>query len=157
MYSKFLNELDKILSNVATILFLGIFIINITEIICRSFLGFSLLWTVEISVIFACWMLLLGAAILFHRDDHLIVDIFSSKLSPSAGHIMKIITTVITLVLMFILLYNGLLSANTRMNMRYTILGWKMGYAYYSLPAFAFFSILFLVEKIYLLFKEHKS
>lgn len=153
LYKKILNKLDFVLSSISAALFFIIFVVILTEIFCRGVLGFSLLWTVEFSRILGSWTLLLGASVIFHRNDHLVIDLFTNSLSPNKKRILEIITTITTLILMIILLFNGLKSASSMMNMRFTTLGWRMGYLFYALPAFAFFSIIFLMEKIIYLIK----
>lgn len=156
MYKRILHKLDFVLSSISAALFFIIFVVIIVEILCRGILGFSLLWTVEFSKFLASWMLLIGAAVMFHRNDHLVIDLLTNSLSNKNKRILAFFTTITTLILMIVLFFNGLMSASTMMNMRYTTLGWKMGYSFYALPVFAFFSILFLIEKIFDLLKEDK-
>lgn len=156
MYKRVLHKLDFVLSSISAALFFIIFVVIIVEILCRGILGFSLLWTVEFSKFLASWMLLIGAAVMFHRNDHLVIDLLTNSLSNKNKRILAFFTTITTLILMIVLFFNGLLSASTMMNMRYTTLGWKMGYSFYALPVFAFFSILFLIEKIFDLLKGDK-
>lgn len=147
-YKKILKKLDFILSSISAALFFIIFAVIIVEIFCRGVLGFSLLWTVEFCRILAGWTLLLGAAVVFHRNDHLVIDLVTNSLSLKSRRILEIITTLTTMILMVVLLFNGLTSATSMMNMTFTTIGWKMGYLFYALPVFAVFSILFLIEKV---------
>lgn len=155
-YKKLLDKLDFILSSISAALFFIIFVVIIIEIICRGVLGFSLLWTVEFSRILAGWTLLLGAAVMFHRNDHLVIDLVTNSLSGKSRRTLEIITTITTLALMVVLFFNGLTSASSMMNMTFTTIGWKMGYLFYALPTFAVFSILFLIEKVINLIKGDK-
>ncbi|KUO76456.1 MAG: hypothetical protein APF77_18035 [Clostridia bacterium BRH_c25] len=148
MYKKFLDKLDNILSSLSATLFFLIFAVSIVEIICRGIFNFSLLWTVEFSTLLASWTMFLGAAVMVHRNDHLIVDLVINKLPPKSKRILHIFNSIAILILMGILFFYGLESAAAKMNMRFTTLGWKMGYSFYALPVFAFFSILFLIERI---------
>lgn len=155
-YKKFLNKLDSVLSNISTALFIMVFVILAAEIFCRGVLGFSLLWPVEASRLLAAWAFLLGAAVLFHRNDHLIVDFIIERFSPSKRRLIESFNTVTVIVLMVVLFFAGITSTSSMMNLKFVALGWPMGYQFLSIPVFAFCSILFLIEKIYILIKGGK-
>lgn len=153
-YKKFLDKLDSILSNISAALFAIIFAVIAAEIFCRGVLGFSLLWTVEISTLLAAWAFLIGAAVIFHRNDHLVIDFIIERFSPSKRRMIEIFNTITTIILMFALFFAGITSATSMMNMRFVALGWPMGYQFLSISVFAFFSTLFLIEKLINLIKE---
>ncbi len=156
-FHELLNKLDNLLISTAALCFFVILIVSVAEILYRGFFGSSFLWTVDLCVILASWTMLLGAAVMVHRNDHLIVDILISKASPKFKRVLAIIVNLVVFAFFIMLFFTGLQSAAVKMNMRFTSIGWKMGVSFYALPVFAFFSILFMIERILILLRGDKK
>lgn len=154
---KILKQLDELLLTLSALCFLSILIVNVIEIFKRSILGSSLLWHVDFSIIMVCWMLCLGMASAIHRREHLVVDFVVLRFSPSVQRILQIMVTIAAIIFFIAVLRYGLLSAETKMHMKYTTIGWKMGVSYYSLPVFAMFAAIFSLEKLVDIIKGVKA
>ena len=151
---KALNKIDNILLSIAAALFFLIFAVSIMEIVMRGVFGFSLLWTVDMCVLLATWSMLLGGAVVIHRNDHLVVDFLVNMLPKKYKLVLTLVTRFLLLSVVVVLTYNGIIITQIKMGLYYTSLRWPTGYAYAALPVFGFSSILFLVDKIIDLFKQ---
>ena len=151
---KLLMHIDNILISIAAFLFSIIFIVSIVEIILRSIFGKSLLWTIDLCTLLASWTMLLGGAVVIHRNDHLVVDFIVNMLPKKNKLLLTFITRLILLSVVAVLTYNGIIISWLKMDLYYTSLRWPTGYAYMALPVFGFFSILFLIDKIVNIYKE---
>lgn len=147
-FHQLLKKLDWLLISVAALLFFVILAVSVAEIIYRGFFGSSFLWTVDLCTILASWTMLLGAAVMVHRNDHLVVDILVGKLPPRYRRPLAIVVNLVVLGFFLILFFAGLQSAAVKMNMRFTSIGWRMGVSFYALPVFAFFSTIFMIERL---------
>ena len=145
---KILAIMDEICLKIAAALFFIIFAISIVEIMLRSFFGFSLLWTMDLCTLLASWTILLGAASTLHRADHLVVDFLVNKMNVMKRTIFRFIASILILVFLVILVYNGIYVSILKMDIYYTSLRWPSGFAYLALPVFAFISSLFMIERI---------
>jgi TRAP-type C4-dicarboxylate transport system permease small subunit len=145
---KFLVVLDEACLKIAATLFFIIFVVSIVEIILRSFFGFSLLWTMDLCTLLASWTILLGAASTLHRADHLVVDFLVNKMDPRKRTIIRLCASILLLVFLVILIYNGVYVSILKMDIYYTSLRWPSGFAYIALPVFGLISSLFMVERI---------
>lgn len=148
------NKIESILLNISASLFFLVFAVGSIEIIMRGVFGFSLLWTIDLSMLLASWSILLSGAVLIKRNEHLVVDFIANMLSKKYKMILSLLTRFILLSLVIVLAYNGIIVTNIRMGLYYPTLRWPTGYAYAALPVFGFFSIFFLIEKIINIFKQ---
>lgn len=156
-YKKFLDVLDKVMLTVATVLFIVIFAVSVTEIILRSFFNFSLLWSQDLCIMLTCWVMLMGCAVLMHRDDHLTVSFLVNAMPERTRLAVRLVTRIVLLAFCIVLGYNGLTVVKVKMGLYYTALRWPTGIAYMSLPVFGAASSLFLVDKIIDIVKQLKG
>lgn len=148
MYRKFLDRLDHVLIGIAAALFFLIFAVSIAEILIRSIFGRSLLWTVDLCIILASWTMLLGGAVMVHRNDHLIVDFLINLFPGKVKRVVGLLVNIVVFLFFVVLFFVSLQSAEANMNMRFTTIGWRKGTAFYALPVFSVFSVLFMIQRV---------
>lgn len=148
MFKKVLNCIDKAFVIVSASCFGVVFFVSVLEIILRSFFKFSLLWVQDLCVLLTCWTMLLGGAVLIHRNDHLKVTFLINIFSPKVRQVLSIITRLVLLCFCVILGVHGLKVVSVKMGLSYTALKIPTGYAYLSLPVFGLSSTLFLVDQL---------
>ncbi|MEQ2457321.1 TRAP transporter small permease [Flavonifractor hominis] len=145
---RFLNGLYRLLELLAALLFLLIFVVILSEIVCRTFLGFSLLWSTDFCLLTVCWMLAFGMSAAFYRSEHLRIDFIRNQFPPRLGALVDVVILALTLAFFLVLIPMGWGTAMTKMKIVYTSLRWPTGYAYLALPVMAAFSSVFLLWQL---------
>lgn len=146
---KFLDKLRNVLAIITAVLFAVIFVLIIVEIICRTFLGFSLLWMTDFVQIVVCWMLAFGMSAIIYTRDHLRIDFIKDMLPQKAKRFLSVLTGLLELIFFVMLVPYGAEIAETKMNIMFTTLRWPTGYMYAALPVFAFFCSVFSAWLLY--------
>lgn len=148
IYKKGLDYLEKVCLTIAAVLFIVIFFVSVTEIILRNGFRYSLLWSQDLCNLLTCWTMMLGAAALIHRGDHLVVDFLVRIFPQKAQTLMLLVTRLVLLYFCSVLGVHGIIVVRVKMGLYYTSLRWPTGFAYMSLPVFGTVSALFLIDKI---------
>jgi TRAP-type C4-dicarboxylate transport system permease small subunit len=146
--NKILERSSRCLLAVSAVCFFLIFIVNIANMFARSFLGFSLVWAMDFSMFMAVWSICLAMACGVYKNEHLVVTFFVDIIPVKKKAFFGILMHIVFLVVCLLLLYQGVVVTRLRMGLLYVILRWPQGYAYAALPVFAFFSSLYLINKI---------
>ncbi|MDI6602059.1 MAG: TRAP transporter small permease [Thermoanaerobacteraceae bacterium] len=145
---KFMDALSNILLTVSGILFFIIFAVLIVNIICRSFLNFSLLWATDFCTLCICWMLAFGMSVGIYKKGHLSVEFIRDKFPKMVVWILNIVLSILTTAFFVMLIFTGWSTALNKMNIVFTTLRWPMGYSFMALPVFAFFSTIFMLYRM---------
>jgi TRAP-type C4-dicarboxylate transport system permease small subunit len=145
---KALDILSNMLLTISGILFLFVFIINVTGVICRTFLGFSLLWVTDASNISIAWMLALSMSVAIYKKIHLTIEIIRNKFPQNVKKVLEIVLTFIIIVFFINLIFSGWKTGIMKMSIDFTVLGIPTGYAFMALPVFAFFSVIFMTYRL---------
>jgi TRAP-type C4-dicarboxylate transport system permease small subunit len=145
---KALDILSNMLLTISGILFLFIFIINVAGIICRTFLNFSLLWVTDASNISIAWMLALSMSVAIYKKIHLTIEIIRNKFPQKVKKILEIVLTLIIIAFFINLIFSGWKTGIMKMSIDFTVLGIPTGYAFMALPVFAFFSAIFMTDRL---------
>lgn len=146
---KFLDFLRNVLAVLAAILFGVIFVMNVAEIICRTFLGFSLLWVSDFVQLTVCWMLAFGMSAILYTRDHLRVDFIKQKLPEKVRSAVTVLTDGAELAFFVMLIPYGIRIAETKMKISFTTLRWPTGYMYAALPVFGALCSIFAAWLLY--------
>jgi TRAP-type C4-dicarboxylate transport system permease small subunit len=158
---KFLAFLDKLLTYIAGAAFIALFILNMIQIILRTFTHTSWLWVVDFSQMVFVWIMFLGGAVALHRNEHLLIDFIKGKLPKKVEGTIDVFIRILSLIFYAVIVDTGFQIAMIRMNIKYVTLGWPSGYAYFALPISAIFMILFaipsLVNSVQQLFGKKES
>lgn len=146
---KALDILSNTLLTISGILFLFIFIINVAGIICRTFLGFSLLWVADVTNISTSWMLAFGMSVAIYKKIHITIEFIRDKFPQNVKKkVLEIVLTLIIIVFFISLIFSGWKIGIIKMNIDFTVLGIPTGYAFMALPVFAFFSAIFMIYRL---------
>jgi|GEM_PF-941326 len=151
---KVLDIYSEILWTIAALCFFSIFLVNLANIFTRQFMGFSILWALDFSMLMVTWSIYLGMATAVYRGDHIAVTFLVDRFP---WHIQKglfILMRVALLAICIILFREGIIVATHRMGVLFTILRWPTGYAFAALPVFAASSAVFLLYNMAQAIKE---
>jgi len=140
---KGLRWIDKGLKALIGFDFLVLFVLNMGQIISRSFLGVSSVLIPDISRFLFIWLVFLGTASIYMHRQHLVIEFVVTKLSV---RLQQRLTTMIQLIMaafFLILIRYGWRIMVIRMDIPYT--GWEIptGYAYLAVPVSA--ALMFIV------------
>lgn len=145
---KILDFYANFLWTLAAIFFFAIFAVNLANIFTRTFLGFSLLWSMDFSMLMISWSMMLAIATAVYRYDHLVVTFVVDFFPWQVRRSLFLFTRIVLLAIFVILAYEGVLVAQHRMGVLFTILRWPTGYSFWALPVAGFSSALFLLYHI---------
>lgn len=145
---KILDMLADLLLNVATVLFIIIFAINILEIFSRTFFNRSFLWVSDISVICVVWLICLSMAAGVYRKEHLFMDFVLNKIPPKPRKIVAIIVDLLAIAFFIMLCYTGIQTASTKKALVFPSTLISQLWSFSALPAFAALSAIFMIPRL---------
>ena len=145
---KALDILSNVLQTISGSLFLFIFIINVAGIICRTFLNFSLLWVADVGYVSVAWMLSLGMSVAIYKKGHITIEFIRDKLPKNVKKVLEIVLTLIMIAFFISLIFSGWKTAIIKMHIHFVVFYIPMGYAFMALPVFAFFSAIFMTDRL---------
>jgi TRAP-type C4-dicarboxylate transport system permease small subunit len=145
---KALDILSNVLITISGTIFLFIFIIMVSGIICRTFLGFSLLWEDDLCNLSVAWMLAFGMAVAFHKKAHLNIEFIREKMPKNVRKVLTIVLNLLMLAFLISLIPTGWSTVLSKMGFNYTVLGVPTAYSFIAIPVFAFFSSIFMINRI---------
>jgi len=141
---KVLDIYSEVLWTISALCFFSIFLVNLANVFARQFLGFSVLWALDFSMLLISWSIYLGMATAVYRGDHIAVTFLVDRFPWHIQKSLFILMRVALLVICIILFREGIIVATHRMGVLFTILRWPTGYAFAALPVFAASSFVFL-------------
>lgn len=150
---KVLDKIAEILLTVAALLFLAIFVVNMVEIISRSFFNHSFLWVSDFSIICVVWMICLSIAVGVYKREHLVMEYLAEKLPRKAKRTLAIFIALLSIAFFLMLFYTGLQTAATKRELIFPSTQWSLELAYSALPTFAILSAVFMIPRLINLFK----
>lgn len=83
-------------------------IIIIIQVICRTFLGFSLEWSEELGRYLLIWLTFVGGSVAFRNNELVGLDLLESKLNFRMNKVLKLVIHVLTLILFTFIIYFGI-------------------------------------------------
>jgi len=92
--SSFLNRACDVLAVGAAALLIAIFLLVNTEVIVRSFTGYSIIWVIEICQYALLFITFLGTAWVLKRDGHIKIELLVSWLNPRHRVIANVFTSI---------------------------------------------------------------
>jgi TRAP-type C4-dicarboxylate transport system permease small subunit len=146
---KGLRWIDKGLKALIGFDFLVLFVLNMGQIISRSFLGVSSVLIPDISRFLFIWLVFLGAASIYMHRQHLVIEFLVTKLSVRLQQRLATMIQVFMAAFFLILIRYGWRIMMIRMDILYT--GWEIptGYAYLAVPVSA--TLMFVITIAHLL------
>ncbi|MCL2617891.1 MAG: TRAP transporter small permease [Defluviitaleaceae bacterium] len=157
MIKRVLDIYSEILWTLSALCFFAIFIVNLGNIFSRTFLGFSVLWSLDFSMLMIPWSICMAMATAVYRNDHIVVTFIVDRLNWHTKTTLFILMRCVLLGICLILAYEGVIVAAHRMGVLFTVLRWPTGYAFAALPVFGFSAALFLLYNIARAVKEFSA
>jgi TRAP-type C4-dicarboxylate transport system permease small subunit len=139
-----LISISKALEWLAATSFILLFLLSTLQIVLRYFLGEAFFWLPDLVRFLFIWCVFAGAAVMYHRGEHLVVDYLVKRSKESTQDALALILNLVMLVFLAVMVYQGLVVTNLRMRLNFTVLPIPTGYAYLSIPLAA--AVMFLVS-----------
>ena len=145
--------LDTALALIAGLLFGGLFLVTVLNIVLRNLGGIAWLWIPGMTKLLFIWTVFTGTAVLYQRHDHLVMNFFVSKLESSRKRVLNIVSNVVLLVFLIVLIVYGFMVVEGRMGIPFETWRLPTGYAYLAAPVSAMLMTFFCVNKLLRLVK----
>ena len=96
--------------------------INFAEIVSRKLFNYSLFWVQDATLLFACWVVFLGAAYLFHHKEMIQIDYAVNKLPKAAKTMVAYVADILVVFfLIYVIRYGIKLQALQSMSKSYAL------------------------------------
>lgn len=145
----------KLVADINMIIALGclgiVIVLNLYEIIIRFFLGKSLIWIQEVSVLLMVWMIFTGTTKIVYEKKDIIITILIDKLSKTKKMFVDIIGKIIVSLFFCYYIYYGAVLAISQWNL--TTMVAKIRQFYFTLPVIIM-SVSSLLIYIYDIYKD---
>lgn len=87
---------------------LGVIVLmNLYEILVRTFFDKSLIWIQEISVLLMVWMIFCGFTKIVYEKKDITIDLITSRLNPRIRLFLEILTHLVMIVFLVVFSYSG--------------------------------------------------
>lgn len=142
--------LHKYSKYILVLLLSALSITVIAQMLCRTFLGFSFVWSDELARYMLVWSTFIGASIVL-RDKELVgLDILESKLSFRLNEVVKLLVHVLVLVFLGYVAYYGyeMATSNGITAQKSTTMHFSMTYVYLAIPVGALLMIIHTMAAI---------
>lgn len=143
-----LRYLENVLETISGLLFLNVFLFTLVNIISRNLGGVAIRWLPGVIRMSIIWSVLLATAVLYRRDDHLMVDYFLQKMSAKTRFWVQRITDILTLPFFTLIIIYGWRISMVRMRISFETWRFPTGYAYMALPVAAAVMLLINIERL---------
>ncbi len=106
-YQIFLDWLEKAAMTLAMFLAALMFLNTASGIIVDQVIGNSLVWIEEVNILLFAWVVFIGAGVVTRYGGHIGVDLIYSALSPVLQLVLRIGYLVLTLIVVWVMVYYG--------------------------------------------------
>ena len=106
--SEFFIKISLVVSQILLIIMTGVIV---ALVISRYFFLYSFSWAEELTKYLMVWMVLLGAAIILRRDEHIKVDYFFNLLPKKVAIVVQIIFRLLVIIYLVVLCKEGFTTA----------------------------------------------
>jgi TRAP-type C4-dicarboxylate transport system permease small subunit len=142
------DGLHWFLARASGVLFGGVFLVTVLNITLRNLGGVTWLWIPGLSRLLFIWSVFLATAVLYERNDHLIMDFFVNKFSPQRKKSLELTINMVILLFLILFVLYGLSIARVRMRISFETWKFPTGVAYLAAPVSGAIMMLFCVNKI---------
>ena len=149
--------IDTTLAWIAGTLFGALFLVTVLNIVLRNLGGITWLWIPGMIKLLFIWTIFIGTAVLYQRNDHLVMDFFANKLAANRRRVLEIVTNLAFLVFLIVLVIYGFVVVELRLGIPFETWNLSTAYAYLAVPVSAILMSFFCVYKLIRLFKGESS
>ncbi|WP_346795895.1 TRAP transporter small permease subunit [Halomonas sp. Bachu 37] len=114
------------------LLLAAILLLIVAAVLARDVLGLGMPWTEEVATMLAIYAIGFGSLSAWVRGEHLMVDLFSHRLSHLAKGLQYRITTLISCVFFVLAAWGAWIMSDMSANNRSVSLGISFSYLYYG-------------------------
>jgi TRAP-type C4-dicarboxylate transport system permease small subunit len=126
--------LDRILSAAIALALLGVFFLNMYQVIGRYLFGIGAVWIPDLTRLLFIWMVFLGTVLMYLRRRHLVIDFVQVRMPAGVRRATETLIAGSMLAFSLILSGVGWRIAMIRMDIPYTGLEIPTGTAYLAVP-----------------------
>ncbi len=105
-YHRILLWIEKV-TIPATSIILAILLCNESFGIFSDWMGFSIPWITEVSVILFAWVIFIGAGVITRTNSHISLDVLIERMPEKIRKIFKIVNVVLMLIVAYVMIYYG--------------------------------------------------
>lgn len=145
---KISDTLEKLVSLVATAIFLSMLILLFLQVILRYGFNSGFSWIEEYSDFCFVWLALLGIALGVKRNSHLAMDALTDMLPDKLKRLSELINVILCLVFYALMMYSGIAYTKVGGMLTSPILQLKYSYMYISIPVVCGICLIFLVASL---------
>lgn len=91
----------------ATSLILGVLLCNESFGILSDWMGFSIPWITEVSVILFAWVIFVGAGVITRTNSHISLDVLIERFPQKSQRAFKILNVMLMLIVAYVMIYYG--------------------------------------------------
>ncbi len=142
------DKLSAVAALLVGLLFLALFVLSGWQIILRNFIGGSWRWIPAYSRLMFIWMVFLGAAVLYKRNEHLVMTFLLHRMPRKVQTVIGLVMHIALSYMFLEMILFGLRVTETRMRIRFDTWPLATGYAYAAVPVAATLLLVFGLEKI---------
>ena len=154
---KLCDKTQKALAVLAGVLFTGVFVVTVLNIVLRNVAGIAWLWIPGASRLMFIWTVFMGAAVLYYHNDHLLMDYFVARITLKNRPRIDFIIHGVFLVFLLLIMVYGTEIARVRMRISYETWKFPTGVAYFAAPVASGFMSLFCINKLRHLWKGDQN
>lgn len=146
--NRFLDTTARALELVLAFLFMSLFLVTMLNIVLRNVGGIAWFWIPAYMRFAFIWLVFLGIAVAYRRNEHLVVDFFLMRLGPTARRWTIRAIDAVLLPFFVVLLVYGAEVARVRMRIPFDTWQVPTGYAYMAVPVAATILLAFALERL---------
>ncbi|WP_102347235.1 TRAP transporter small permease [Bacillus sp. Marseille-P3661] len=141
---KLINFINGINQKILIVVGIAMTVVIVAQVICRTFLGFSIYWSEEFARYCLIWMTFLGASVAYSQAELAFLDILENKFKGKSKWILQLLVELCVLFFIVICIYYGLKQtfAPSTLNKVSPAMRLPMVFVYSSVPIS--FSFMFL-------------
>lgn len=144
-FNRMLCRVEMFLATACAVAFICL---TLTEIMARSFFGYSFLWAPEVSRILFVWSVFLSAAVCFRSNSHLAVDLLPMREDSLVFRVRKILILALNAVFAGVFCYFGYKLLANGFTRSTPILGLPLFYGWLAPWIMGVSSMLFILENL---------
>lgn len=148
MFTRALKKCESAMTVITGALFFLVLLVTVTNIVLRNVLGVSWLFMDGLLRLSFIWMVFTGTAVLYYRNDHLVMDFFSGKFSPPTAKAIMLLQHGMFLIFAVVMVVYGIQVTKVRMGIPFETWDLPTGYAYVAVPVNGLLMGLFCLDKI---------